>query len=157
MDIGSGNAYPSNALSNFAPHPFEVDGVSINSMEGFLQSLKFKSIEMQAKVCTLIGYAAKKKGRNKNWQETQTLWWKGNPIKRNSKEYQDLLDKAYTQLYTNEKFKKALDATKGMTLTHNIGKSKKNDTVLTKSEFCSRLRKLRDNGTLKEIKNKDLF
>lgn len=44
-----------------------------------------------------------------------------------------------------------------MTLTHNIGKSKKNDTVLTKSEFCSRLRKLRDNGTLKEIKNKDLF
>jgi hypothetical protein len=28
MDIGSGNAYPANALSNFAPHPFEFDGCS---------------------------------------------------------------------------------------------------------------------------------
>ena len=37
MDIGSGNSYPSNALSNFAPHPFEIDGVNCNSMEGFLQ------------------------------------------------------------------------------------------------------------------------
>lgn len=38
MDIGSGNAYPANALSNFAPHPFEFDGVQCNSMEGFLHS-----------------------------------------------------------------------------------------------------------------------
>jgi hypothetical protein len=61
MDIGSGNAYPSNALSNFAPHPFEIDGVKCNSMEGFLQSLKFESKEMQEYVCTLVGYSAKKK------------------------------------------------------------------------------------------------
>ena len=43
MDIGSGNGYPSSALSNFAPHEFELDGVKCASMEGFLQSLKFKS------------------------------------------------------------------------------------------------------------------
>jgi len=36
MDIGSGNVYPLNSLSNFAPHPFEIDGVKCNSMEGFL-------------------------------------------------------------------------------------------------------------------------
>lgn len=42
LDIGSGKDYPSNALSNFAPHPFIIDGVECNSMEGFLQSLKFK-------------------------------------------------------------------------------------------------------------------
>jgi predicted NAD-dependent protein-ADP-ribosyltransferase YbiA (DUF1768 family) len=47
MDIGSGKSYPLNALSNFAPHPFRVDGVECNSMEGFLQSLKFKNPEMQ--------------------------------------------------------------------------------------------------------------
>lgn len=47
MDIGSGNGYPSSALSNFAPHPFILDGVEIASMEGFLQSLKFKNEEMQ--------------------------------------------------------------------------------------------------------------
>lgn len=67
MDIGSGKSYPSNALSNFAPHPFEMDGIVCNSMEG-----------------------AK-------------------------------------------------------------------ETALTKNEFCSRLTKLRDFGTLKEIENKKLL
>ena len=37
MDIGSGNGYPSGALSNFSPHPFVFDGVECNSMEGLLQ------------------------------------------------------------------------------------------------------------------------
>jgi len=41
MNIGSGNGYPSSALSNFAAHPFVIDGVHCASMEGFLQSLKF--------------------------------------------------------------------------------------------------------------------
>jgi len=61
MNIGSGNTYPANSLSNFAPHPFELDRININSMEGLLQSLKFKSPEMQEEVCKLVGYAAKKK------------------------------------------------------------------------------------------------
>ena len=47
MNIGSGQDYPANALSNFAPHPFVFDGVEVNSMEGFLQSLKFKNFDMQ--------------------------------------------------------------------------------------------------------------
>jgi predicted NAD-dependent protein-ADP-ribosyltransferase YbiA (DUF1768 family) len=37
MDIGSRHGYPANALSNFAPHPFNMDGVACASMEGFLQ------------------------------------------------------------------------------------------------------------------------
>jgi len=157
MNIGSGKTYPSNALSNFAPHPFVIDGVNCHSMEGFLQSLKFKSPEMQEYVCTLVGYAAKKKGKDKNWYQTQTLYWKGKEIKRSSKEYQDLLDKAYTALYKNTKFKKALEASKGAVLTHSIGKTKETETVLTVKEFCSRLTKLRDNGTLKESKSKNLI
>lgn len=44
MDIKSGCGYPASALSNFAPHPFVLDGVYCASMEGFLQSLKFNSI-----------------------------------------------------------------------------------------------------------------
>jgi predicted NAD-dependent protein-ADP-ribosyltransferase YbiA (DUF1768 family) len=157
MDIGSGNAYPANALSNFAPHPFEIDGVKCNSMEGFLQGLKFKSPEMQAEVCKLVGFAAKKKGYGKNWQQTQTLYWRGVPIKRESKEYQELLDRAYMELYKNAKFRSALEATGTAVLTHTIGKSSEKETVLTKSEFCSRLTKLRDFGTLKEVKNRKIF
>lgn len=157
MNIGSGNTYPANALSNFAPHPFVIDGVQCNSMEGFLQSLKFESKEMQEHVCSLVGYAAKKKGYKKNWKQTQTLYWRGVAIKRDSKEYQELLDRAYTALYENSKFKAALAASGKASLTHSIGKTKETETVLTIKEFCSRLTKLRDYGTLKEIKPKKLL
>ena len=157
MDIGSGNSYPSSALSNFSPHPFQIDGIQCNSMEGFLQSLKFESKEMQEYVCTLVGYAAKKKGRNKNWKQSQTLYWRGVAMKRDSQEYQDLLDRAYTEMYKNTKFKAALEASGKATLTHSIGKGKESETVLTTREFCSRLTKLRDYGTLEEVKAKKLF
>ena len=148
MDIGSKNGYPAGTLSNFAPHPFELDGVKCNSMEGFLQGLKFESVEMQEYVCTLVGAAAKKKGAKKNWKQSQTLYWRGNPIKRDSEEYQNLLNRAYNALYENNGFKKALEATNGATLTHSIGKNKIQDTVLTTQEFCSRLTYLRDHGKL---------
>lgn len=144
MDIRSGKTYPSNALSNFAPHPFEIDGVKCNSMEGFLQSLKFKSIEVQEHVCTLVGYKAKMKGKNKSWWKTQTLWWKGKEIDRHSEEYQNLLNKAYNELNKNTKFRSALKATGNSSITHSIGKSDPNKTILTINEFCNRLLKLRD-------------
>lgn len=148
MDIESGNSYPGAALSNFAPHPFVIDGVECNSMEGFLQSLKFESIDMQKYVCTLVGKAAKFKGKKKKWWKTQTLYWQGKPIPRQSDEYQELLDKAFNAINENTGFRKALESTKGCTLTHSIGKNDKSKTVLTQSEFCSQLTKLRDNGKL---------
>ena len=146
MDIGSKCGYPNGTLSNFTPHPFVIDGVECASMEGFLQSLKFSSIEMQEYVCTLVGIKAKNKGRGKNWYRTQTLYWRGKEYKRDSKEYQELLDRAYEALYQNDGFRKALLATNKAVLTHSIGKKKINETVLTEREFCSRLMKLRDNG-----------
>jgi len=141
MDIGSGKKYPSSALSNFAPHPFEIDGVECNSMEGFLQGLKFKNPEMQIEVCKLVGYAAKKKGRGKIW--TDTLWWKGEPIDRFADGYQELLDRAYDALAKNSGFRKALLASNEAVLTHSIGKRKEKDTILTVREFCGRLMRLR--------------
>jgi len=114
-------------------------------MEGFLQGLKFKNPEMQKHICTLVGFSAKKSGSKKNWYETRILWWDGNPIQRDSKEYQELLDEAYEALFfQNEKAKKALLATQDANLTHSIGKKKKQDTILTEREFCSRLMKLRE-------------
>lgn len=144
MDIRSGAKYPAGALSNFSPYVFYVDNVRCNSMEGFLQSLKFSNIDMQVHVCTLTGKAAKFKGSKKNWQRTQTLYWNGISYKRNSTEYQDLLDKAFSCLAKNIKFKKALLSTKGATLNHSIGKKSIRSTVLTQQEFCSRLMKIRE-------------
>jgi predicted NAD-dependent protein-ADP-ribosyltransferase YbiA (DUF1768 family) len=144
MDIGSGTGWPSAALSNFAPHPFVIDGVECSSMEGFLQSLKYKEPDMQIEVCKLVGKAAKFKGKKKKWWRTQTLYWQGQEFKRDSQEYQDLLDRAFDALAQNTGFQKALLATGKATLTHSIGKSKETETVLTKQEFCSRLTKIRD-------------
>jgi len=143
MDIRSGCGYPASALSNFAPHPFEIDGVKCNSMEGFLQGLKFKDINMQEYVCTLVGKTAKYKGKPKKWWLTQTLWWRGKEIDRHSQEYQDLLDRAYLELSKNEGFKKALLVTKDAVLIHSIGKNDASHTILTEKEFCSRLMWLR--------------
>ena len=152
MDVGSNNSYPAGALSNFSGHRFQIDGIDCYSMEGFLQGLKFKNPDMQKEVCKLIGFGAKRKGRKKNWQEKQTLYWKGEAIHRDSDRYQELLDKAYTCMYRDsEKFRNALVATMGAKLGHSIGRRKRNETVLTINEFCSRLMKLRDYGTLEKL------
>lgn len=151
MDIGSKRSYPSSALSNFSPHPFIFDGVECSSMEGLLQSFKFDKEHIQIEVCKLVGFKAKRRGgkRNKAWKRIQTLWWKGKPYVRKGKEYQELLDRAFNALAENASFQRALLATQNSILTHEIGKSKKPDTVLTKAEFCSRLMKIR-----KQFKNK---
>lgn len=144
MDVGSKHGYPSSALSNFSPHPFELDGVKISSMEGFLQSLKFSNPEMQKHICTLVGYAAKKAGRHKNWQRNQTLYWQGAEYKRDSDEYQDLLDRAYEAMAGNDSFRRALLASGDAVLTHSIGRTNPKETILTQSEFCRRLMRLRE-------------
>jgi hypothetical protein len=122
-------------------------------MEGFLQALKFKNPDMQKHICTLVGFAAKKAGSGKNWQRDQTLYWKDKAIKRDSAEYQELLDGAYWALFSqNEKARKALLATGDANLTHSIGRNKKSETVLTKQEFCSRLMDIRF-----KLKNTDIL
>lgn len=151
MNIQSGCGYPASALSNFAPHPFIIDGVECNSMEGFLQSLKFDNPSYQKYVCTLVGVQAKYKGKKKKWWRKQELYWQGETYDRHSQEYQDLLDRAYFALAKNDGFRKALLATGDSKITHSIGRSNPSETILTRTEFCSRLMKIR-----KMIRNGDL-
>lgn len=151
MNIGSNGKYPANKLSNFTPFNFIVDGVVCGSMEGFLQSLKYENMQAQESTAKLVGLYAKRKGqkRNKQWRSKQTLWWKGRPIIRSSTTYQVLLDHAFTCLYEqNEKFRDTLQAAGNAKFTHSIGKNKETETVLTVQEFCQRLQKLKDRGSL---------
>lgn len=144
MDIGSGHDYPANALSNFSPHPFELDGVKIASMEGFLQGLKFSNPDMQVHVCTLVGRAAKFKGKGKDWFRNGKLYWRGKEIDRFGPEYQELLDKAYEAMFNqSDSFRRALAASGNSTLTHSMGKNDEKRTILTVREFCRRLESLR--------------
>ncbi|MEW3929487.1 hypothetical protein QOZ71_30185, partial [Pseudomonas aeruginosa] len=61
----------------------------------------------------------------KKWYRTQTLYWKGAEYKRDSKDYQLLLDRAFEAMYNqSESFRNALKATGKSTLTHSMGKNK---------------------------------
>lgn len=145
MEIYSKNGYPSASLSNFAPHQFVFDGVQCNSMEGLLQSFKFNSKNIQIEVCKLVGLEALHYGASRNtaWKFKHTLWWNEKPYPRCSQEYSELLDSAYLALAQNEEFKQALIDTGEVLLTHSMGRAKKNDTILTESEFCGRLMAIR--------------
>ena len=65
IDVYSKGEYPADALSNFYPHAFVIDGIQCASMEGFLQSLKYASVKRQKRVCALVGKAAKRAGKRK--------------------------------------------------------------------------------------------
>ena len=147
MNIGSGNAYPANALSNFSPHPFIFDGVLCNSMEGLLQAFKFDKFHIQEEVCKLVGRAAKFRGkkRNKHWQNRQLLWWKECGYTRDGTQYWHLLERAYQAMFDqSDSFRRALKASGNRVLTHSLGSNKEEMTVLTEREFCSILTKLRN-------------
>lgn len=147
MDIGGNNKGVAGRLSNFTARSFIIDGVECSSMEGFLQGLKFENENAQIATCKLIGVIAKRKGRgrNKRWQSLQKLWWKGKSYDRKSNEYQNLITRAYDELGKNENFAKDLLSTGDAVFTHSIGNNDKKKTVLTESEFCRQLTRVREN------------
>lgn len=143
MDINSKGKYPSLALSNFAPQKVMFDWMDCESMEGLLQSFKFSNQNIQERVCGMAGREAKKYGQLSVWQKYQKLWWKGKEYDRHGDKYQKLLDRAFTARANNTEFIDALLATGDEEITHSIGESDKNKTILTEEEFCSRLIKIR--------------
>jgi predicted NAD-dependent protein-ADP-ribosyltransferase YbiA (DUF1768 family) len=145
VDIHSGREFPANVLSNLYPSAFTFDGVRLSSMEGFLQSLKTANRKRQQKIHALSGIEAKNAGVSlKRRFDGRRLHWKEQTIDRFSPEYQQLLKQAYQAKFEQDAlFRWALAATEGKTLTHSIGKSAPQDTILTENEFISLLNGLR--------------
>lgn len=143
IEIYSKGEYPANVLSNFHPNNFVFDDVHCASMEGFLQSLKYRNIKKQREVCGLVGKAAKNAGKRKIiWKLTGNLYWKGQRYKRDSQEFDSLRFSAYEALLSNEQFLAALQHAKGKNIKHSMGKTKKRQTVLTEEEFVGFLNRL---------------
>ena len=94
IDVWSKSPSPANMLSNLFPYAFEIDGVKCASMEGFLQALKYEDDETQKEICALSGKEAKERSIV-DWQKTQTVYWKGKSIKRQSQDFQTLIRRAY--------------------------------------------------------------
>ena len=82
--------------------------------------------------------------KKKKWYLDHKLYWKDQVYDRFSIEYQELLDKAFSNLYhQNKDYKELILSTGDQLLIHSIGKNDPKHTILTEEEFCSRIDKLR--------------
>lgn len=140
-NIYSKGAWPANKLSNFASHPFRIDGVNIASMESFLQSTKFRDPDRQREVCQFPAKEAKAAGEDQCWSDY--LYWRGVPYRRKGYEYHHLVSRAYdTMAAQNPSFQTALIGSSPI-LLHTVGKWRRSKTCLTWWEFCHILTRLR--------------
>ena len=161
IDIASDCKFPANVLSNLYPSKFEFEGVKFNSMEGFLQALKTPDEQLQREIHKMSGMEARRmsnvfkgifsektvawKGRITKIFDGKTMHWKGKIVDRFSVEYDDLIKRAFRAKFEQDPlFRYALKQTKGKTITHSIGKSDKEETILTEKEFVTLLDELRD-------------
>ena len=143
IDIRSKASAEAGRLSNFTQRHFVFDNIECNSIEGVLQSFKCPDKERQKEICLLYGKEAKLAGQDYDWTYNQTLYWNEVEYPRKSKEYQNLLDRLYDTVYEqNEQFKADLEFLRDKKFDHRMGLTDKSKTVLTRSEFVQRLRKL---------------
>jgi hypothetical protein len=116
--------------------PLVLDGVAIHSLNAFLYGLRIRDPKQQEEVVS-AGRPSPVGGRS-------TVYWRGKEIDRFSDEYQRLLDRAFEALYaTNEVAKRALLATGDAVLVHTKRGTNPETTLLTRSELCLRLIRIR--------------
>jgi len=131
-------------LSNLYPYQFKIDGILIESWEGFIQSLKTPDRTLKRHLWTLHGYQAWKQGQKIPWWEKQEVYWIDKPIDRQSKEYTHIITVSYDALFEqNEDFRKALEESLPYKLDHSKGKTDKSKTLLTKKEYLYQMERLR--------------
>lgn len=130
-------------LSNLYPYQFEFDGITYASMEAFFSSLRTHDFIEKQKLYSTYGMDSWYKGHRFSWYEKQEVYYKDKAINRLSVEYEDLMTAAFDALFTNEEFKQALRESGNCKLTHTIGKTAKDKTLLTRKEFIGHLNRLR--------------
>lgn len=160
INIYSKGKYPADALSNFYPHDFQLDGIAISCMEAFLQSLKFQDPAQQIQICQLPAKEAKASGSRQNWQARGCLFWQGAAFSRYGKEYRILLQRAYDAMAGNPHFHHALLDSGRRPLLHTKGRIFRKNTCLTTGELCRLLRqqrrKARRNPTETQIRSSNV-
>jgi len=142
-------------LSNLYPYQFDYDGITYASMEAFFSSLRTPDFDEKQKLYLTYSIDSWYKGHRFNWYEKQEVYYKDKAINRHSPEYENLITDTFYALFTNEDFKQALKESGVLKLTHSIGKTAKDKTLLTRKEFIGHLNRLR--SKLNERKFYNLF
>ena len=138
-------------LSNLFPYEFKFRGKRLSSIENFFQGIKFKDKKMQKYIFTYYGTQAVhvKAASDFNWMETGTIYWQGKAIKRESREYDLLIDELYISAIQNPIYRNILYKC-DKPIIHSIGGKEKKETTFTRYEFEFELNCLKD-----FIQNKD--
>ena len=133
----------SKTLSNLFPYKFNFRGFELNSLESFFQGIKFPTPEIQQYIFTYRGTDAYhiQITSDYDWKKTGIIYWQGQPISRESIEYDSLIDELYISAIQNPLYRQALKKTNKYIL-HSIGKTDKKETVFTRAEFEKELNTL---------------
>ncbi|MBQ9267360.1 MAG: hypothetical protein IJ867_03395 [Clostridia bacterium] len=126
----------SKALSNLFPYEFTIQDKKLSSIEAFFQGIKIKDKTAQDFVLRYNGMDANsnKAASDFDWKESGMVYWKGTPIKRNSREYDDLVDELYISAIQNPLYRNVLKNV-DRPIIHSIGEVDKKETVFTRYEF----------------------
>lgn len=141
LDIGYGEPWPGNVLSNIYPHSFVFNDISYSSMEAFLQCLKFSNEDDVERIRMLAPFNARREGQKGNgWKKHQILYLYGEPFDRQSDVYDELIRLAYEACYDqNLLYRLGLHVAKNLTLDHSIGYNDPTQTILTVDDFVKNL------------------
>lgn len=146
IDVGYRNRgdFPQ-MLSNLFPYNFKFRGKKLASIENFFQGIKFKDKKTQNYVFTYYGTQAVhiKAASSYDWKETGEIYWQGKAIKRESKEYELLIDELYISAIQNPLYRNILSNCDKQ-IIHSIGENDKKETTFTRYEFEFELNCLKD-------------
>jgi len=137
IDVGYKNSGDfSKTLSNLFPYTFKFRGKKLASIENFFQGIKFKDKKIQNYVFDYYGIPSVhiKVANNYDWTKTGIIYWQGKEIKRDSIEYDILVDELYISAIQNPIYRSAL-CNCDKDIIHSIGKNDKKETTFTRYEF----------------------
>jgi len=144
LNIGSkSDDWRARRLSNFSADPFVLDGEKFASVEGFIQGTKFpEGHPTRQRAFQSIGKEAKRFGKE---AERKLVWWKERAILYGSNEHHQLIERAIRAKFEqNKDAMRALLATEGMVLTHDLGTPDPPNTSLPARVFCDILMRIRE-------------
>jgi len=130
-------------LSNFSADAFMLNGERMASVEGFIQGIKFPEGHLaRQQAFESVGVGAKRMSKK---AERRFVWWKGRAISYGSSEHHELIERSIRAKFEqNETAMDALLATRGMTITHDLGHSAPPNTSLPAKVFCGILTRIRE-------------
>lgn len=156
LDIRFNRPSPRCELSNLWPRQFTFRGLECGSVEGVLSTL-FAPVHMREELVARSGFDAFYAIRG---EAVRNFLYFEKPIDRFSQEYTDFLYELYYAAFSQDEFsRKILVETYklGIVLRHSVGKSGKENTILTESEFVETLNRVRKELFAEEMEQRGVF